>query len=165
MIATSISQTSRISAVLFGFPLRAPTVTIPPGATDPGVQKNGDEIEADLDVEWAGAVAKNANINFVTAKSTNAVNGVDIAATYIINVKPTPPSILSESFGLCELELGTAGNAFFQNMWSQAASEGITLSFLRVTAAPLPVILTISTIRMHSPQVRPRSKRHSFDSI
>src|SRR5215469_11483171 len=48
---------------MFGLPAKNPTITIPTGSTDPGI--NSDEIEADLDVQWAGAIAKNATINFV----------------------------------------------------------------------------------------------------
>ncbi|MGA9143740.1 MAG: S53 family peptidase [Candidatus Acidiferrales bacterium] len=110
----------------FGLPAKAPTITVPPGATDPGIQKNGDEIEADLDIEWAGAVAKNANIHFAVAANSNAGLGVDLAATYLVNLNPAP-AIISESFGLCELGLGAGGNTFFNTMWSQAATEGITV--------------------------------------
>ena len=38
-----------------------------------------------------------------------------------------PASILSESFGLCELALGTSGNTFYKTMWQQAVVEGITV--------------------------------------
>src|ERR1700728_3276241 len=41
-------------------------------------------------------------------------------------MNPTP-SILSYSYGACEPALGTAGNAFYNNLWTQAASEGITV--------------------------------------
>ena len=110
---------------IFGLPAKDPQIVIPSGATDPGL--NGDELEAALDVQWSGAVAKNADIMFVTAKTTNAAEGVDIAAQFIINIMPTPPPILSESFGLCEFDLGAAGNDMFNSMWAQAAGEGITV--------------------------------------
>ena len=35
--------------------------------------------------------------------------------------------VLSYSYGACELALGTSGNAFYQGLWSQAASEGISV--------------------------------------
>src|SRR5260370_183731 len=33
---------------------------------------------------------------------------------------------MSESYGQCELNLGTAGNQFYNNLWQQAAAQGIT---------------------------------------
>jgi subtilase family serine protease len=118
---------------LFSLPANVPNVIYPTGSS-PG--KNNDEIEAVLDTEWSGAVAKNATIDLVTAPSSNSTFGGDTAANYIINCQtsgPTcthgavPASILSESFGECELGLGTAGNTFYKTMWQQAATEGITV--------------------------------------
>jgi subtilase family serine protease len=103
-----------------------------PGA-NPG--KNADEVEAALDSEWSGAVAPSATIDLVVSPSTNTTFGGDTSSMYIINCQTTgpscptavPASILSESFGECELGLGTSGNAFYNTMWQQAASEGITV--------------------------------------
>ncbi|HVB58444.1 MAG TPA: protease pro-enzyme activation domain-containing protein [Candidatus Acidoferrales bacterium] len=103
--------------------------------TDPGVVANGDEGEAVLDVEWSGGVAPGANIDLVVSPSTTSTFGGDTSAQYIINCQTTgsgcptavPASILSYSYGECELFLGTSGNAFYQNLWSQAAGEGITV--------------------------------------
>jgi subtilase family serine protease len=114
---------------MFGLSAKLPVVTVPTsiaGCTDPGLQPKGDEIEAILDVEWSGAVARNANINLVTCATTNASFGGDLAAEYIIN-SPSLAPILSESFGACEFDLGSAGNAMYNSMWSQAAAEGITV--------------------------------------
>jgi len=108
----------------FGLPAKAPVVTIPSGCTDPGL--TSDEVEAILDVEWSGAVAKNATINLVTCKSTAASFGGDLAATAVVNAA-SPPPIISYSFGLCELFLGTSGNSFYNTTWQQAATEGISV--------------------------------------
>jgi len=35
---------------------------------------------------------------------------------------------MSESYGACEVALGTAGNAFYNSLWEQAAAQGITVS-------------------------------------
>jgi hypothetical protein len=35
--------------------------------------------------------------------------------------------VMSESYGLCEAALGTAGNRFYQSLWQQAAAQGITV--------------------------------------
>lgn len=93
---------------------------------DPGkLASSGDETESDLDVEWAGAIAKGATIDFVVSGTTNSTAGVDLSAEYIVDNDLAP--ILSESYGACELDLGTAGNQFFNNLWQQAAAEGITV--------------------------------------
>ena len=52
--------------------------------------------------------------------------GGDLSANFIINENPPPP-ILSESFGACELQIGTTQNAMYNSMWQQAAAEGITV--------------------------------------
>jgi len=110
------------------------TQVIPSGSTDPGVagaKVNGgpngdeDEIEAILDVEWAGAVAPGANIDLVASADSGGAAGIDLSAISIVNTRLAP--ILSESYGVCELDAGTAGNAFYNSLWSQAASEGITV--------------------------------------
>jgi subtilase family serine protease len=109
---------------VFGLPVNAPKVTV--NGTDPGIDVNGDEIEALLDVEWVGAVARNANVNLVVSESTNISFGGDLSAAFIVNENPPPP-VLSESFGACELQIGTTANAMYNSMWQQAAAEGITV--------------------------------------
>jgi hypothetical protein len=89
---------------------------------DPGF--NGDETEGDLDVEWAGAIAQGATIDFVIAQDTEASAGVDLAAEYVVDNNLAP--VLSESFGECELFLGS-GNQFYSNLWEQAVAQGITV--------------------------------------
>ena len=106
---------------IFGLPLNPPVVTV--NGSDPG--KNGDEVEAILDVEWSGSVAKNATINLVVSKGTNSTPGVNLSATDIVDNKLA--NIMSLSFGECEIGLGTSGNTFFNNTYSQAATEGITV--------------------------------------
>jgi subtilase family serine protease len=120
---------------IFGLPAYASTCSGAPGqcqltvvlnGPDPGLV-DGDESESDLDVEWAGAVAPAATIDFVATQSsfTDATSGVDGSALYIVENNIAP--ILSESYGACESALGTAGNAFYNALWQQAAAEGITV--------------------------------------
>lgn len=108
---------------LFGLPANPPQVTLT--STDPGL--TGDEIEAVLDAEWSGAVAKAAAIDLVVSPSTNTTFGGDISAEFIVDTLSPTPEILSYSYGACELALGTSGNAFYNSLWSQAAAEGITV--------------------------------------
>jgi len=90
---------------------------------DPGLVE--DESEADLDVQWSGAVAKNAKIDFVVSQSTETTDGVDLSALYVIDNNLA--AIMSESFGQCEAAIGTSGNSFFNNLWEQAAAQGISV--------------------------------------
>ena len=107
----------------FGLPANNPQIIV--NGPDPGIFNFGEETEADLDVEWAGAVAKNAAIKFVVSKSTNSTDGVDLSAQYIVNQNLAPA--MSASFGLCEAYLGSSGNNFFSSLWQQAAAQGITV--------------------------------------
>ncbi len=92
--------------------------------TDPGNLGGGEEGEADLDVEWSGAVAPNATVKFVISKSTATTDGVDLSAQFIVN--NNTGDVMSTSFGQCESSMGTTENAFYNNLWSQAATQGIT---------------------------------------
>jgi hypothetical protein len=109
---------------LFGLP--APNINVIHNGPDPGIlSSTGDETESDLDVEWAGAVAKGATIDFVVSESTETSDGVDLSAEYAVDQDIAP--VLSDSYGACELNLGTAGNQFYDQLWQQAAAEGITV--------------------------------------
>ena len=70
-------------ALSSALPANSPTIIV--NGKDPGIVP-GDETESDLDVEWAGAVAKGATIKFVTSASTNASDGVTLSAQYIDTV-------------------------------------------------------------------------------
>jgi subtilase family serine protease len=107
----------------FGLPANDPQVIV--NGSDPGIWNSGEETEADLDVEWSGAVARNAAIKLVVSKSTNSSDGVDLSAQYIVNHNVAP--VMSTSFGLCEASLGSSGNGFLNSLWQQASAEGITV--------------------------------------
>jgi subtilase family serine protease len=107
----------------FGLPANDPQIIV--NGSDPGIFSSGEETEADLDVEWSGAVARNATIKFVVSNSTNSSDGVDLSAQYIVNHNLAP--IVSASFGLCEARLGSSGNRFLNGLWQQAAAQGITV--------------------------------------
>jgi subtilase family serine protease len=105
----------------FGLPVNNPTVIV--NGTDPGILA-GEETEADLDVEWSGAVAKGASIKLVTSASTNTSDGITLSAQYIVQHATAP--VMSLSYGLCEAQMGT-GNQFYSSLWQQAAAEGIAV--------------------------------------
>ncbi|HLZ41367.1 MAG TPA: protease pro-enzyme activation domain-containing protein [Candidatus Sulfotelmatobacter sp.] len=65
------------------------------GGADPGVQSTtGDLMEADLDLEWAGAVARNAKIIYVNSRDT--------FTSYYYAVDNNVAPVISLSYGLCE---------------------------------------------------------------
>lgn len=105
---------------LFNLPPNLPNIIV--DGPDPGF--NADETEGDLDVEWAGAIAPNAAIDFVIAQDTETNAGVDLAAEYVVDNNLAP--VLSESFGECEAFLGIV-NTFYYYLWEQAAAQGITV--------------------------------------
>ena len=107
---------------IFGLPFNDPTFIN--ANADPGVVP-GDDEEAILDVEWSGAVAPKAKINYVIGGSTNTTDGVDISASYIVDNVTAP--IMSVSFGECEAMISPTESAFYNTLWQQAAAEGITV--------------------------------------
>jgi hypothetical protein len=107
---------------LFGLSNNFTSANVTVDGVDPGI--NSDEVEADLDVEWSGAVAKNATVQFIVAEDTEASAGQDLAALYAVD--HNLGGVLSESFGVCEQFLGAAGNQFYDTLWEQAAAQGIT---------------------------------------
>jgi uncharacterized protein (TIGR03437 family) len=100
----------------FNLPVMNPTVILVPGQADPGISQN-DLPEADLDLEWSGAVARNAEIIFVN--SSNVFTSLQDAVDNVY------APVITMSYGLCEgsdlvdlpAERETA---------QQANSEGIT---------------------------------------
>jgi pseudomonalisin len=106
----------------FGLSVNDPQVVL--NGSDPGDIGADEDGEADLDVEWSGAVAKNATVKFVVSKSTLSTDGVDLSAQYVVENNLAP--VMSTSFGSCESDMGTSENAFYNNLWQQAASQGIT---------------------------------------
>ena len=111
----------------FGLP--AGTLNIVIDGQDPGPSPsrpygNWAELESYLDVEVSGAVATGATINLYTAADTSVQNGLYLAAQRAVDDDVAP--VLSASYGICEQDLGSAGNQFFAALWEQAASQGQT---------------------------------------
>ena len=100
---------------------------LPSGQQDPGAPDSiaaGDVTEADLDVEWSGGVAPNAQIVYINAPS-KAGNDVFDALSYALNPPtgtPIPAPVVSLSFSLCE-----AFATSLETELQQGASEGITI--------------------------------------
>jgi hypothetical protein len=94
---------------------------------DPGM--NGDEGEAALDAEWAGAAAPDADIVLASCADNGATFGPFMAAARLLEGGPDgslPPPIWSLSYGACES--GDPSDAFVADaIWSSAAAEGVTV--------------------------------------
>ncbi len=85
-----------------------------------------DLIENSLDVEWSGAVAKNAQIVLVSSYAVSASDdGLYDSESYIVH--NLTAHIMNVSYGACELFNGTAGNVEYYNLWQTAYAEGIAV--------------------------------------
>ncbi len=98
-----------------GLPLQAPQVVL--AGVDPGIDPDS-ATEADLDLEWSGAVARGANIIYVN--STDALE----SAVYAIDNGIAP--VVSISYGLCEAALSPAEMNAFSASFEQGNAQGIT---------------------------------------
>jgi subtilase family serine protease len=86
---------------------------------------NSDEAEADLDLEWAGAVARAAQIIYVVA-GPNASGGAFDALHDAITNNRAP--VISNSFGLCEADIGQPMASTVRGWIQQANSHGQTVT-------------------------------------
>ena len=102
------------------------------GSTDPGTTYAcGDLGESDLDIEWSGAVARNAQIVFVNSPvrygagcSFLGGGGVNASLSAVIN-PPSGPAlapVVSMSYGACEAEAGD-----LETLLQQGNAEGVTI--------------------------------------
>lgn len=116
--AASDVATFRIAS---GLPPNPPVVKLVPGVPDPGVIST-DIQEASLDVEWAGAVAKNATIYYVNGGN----NGVfSSALPYAVDHNLAP--VITISYGLCEQQWASSGRDSFGALGQEANLQGQTI--------------------------------------
>ncbi len=113
-IAVSDIQLFRTS---FGLPAGDPQIVLVPNLRDPGVSKD-DVPEADLDIQWAGAVARDASIVYVY--SYNVMDAVQ----YAIDQNLAP--VVSMSYGLCEAQTGLSSAQAMRSWAQQANAQGMT---------------------------------------
>ena len=101
----------------FGLSSNDPQMLLVPNSQDPGISQ-GDESESDLDLEWSGAVARDASIIFVYSSD------VMTSAQYAIDQNLAP--VLSISYGDCELETPRSDLNALRSWAQQANTQGIT---------------------------------------
>ena len=94
-------------------------LTIKVFGTDPGVVSS-DVDEANLDVEWTGATAPNANLIFVIEDSSHG--GAFQALVDAVNNNLAP--VISVSYGVCEKQLSASDQTSLINAGKQANSQG-----------------------------------------
>jgi subtilase family serine protease len=84
--------------------------------SDPGVSHQGDLGEADLDLEWSGAVARGAQIIYV--------NSTDTFTSYYYAIDNSVAPVISLSYGFCELDDNILSQD--ETELKKANTEGIT---------------------------------------
>jgi len=99
-----------------------PVMVIVPGSGNSTVF-SGDEGESDLDIEWSGAIAKGATINFVYTGSSTNFNAFDSIQYAILE---DIANIISTSYGACETATQKSGFSL-EDIFQQAAAQGQTI--------------------------------------
>jgi subtilase family serine protease len=119
---------------LTGLAKQDPTVIVPPNGLDPGPPAGtggtatSDQGEATLDVMRAGSVAPAATIDLVVSADDEqtGLNGIRVAAAYVVDTNPVPAFVMSISFGACEADRTQSDVQFWDSLFSQGAAEGIS---------------------------------------
>ncbi len=101
----------------FNLPGSDPQVMLVPNSRDPGISQN-DLIEADLDLEWSGAVARKASLIYVYSYD------VMTAVQYAIDQNLAP--VMSMSYGSCEAQTPSSDAQSMQSWAQQANAQGMT---------------------------------------
>jgi subtilase family serine protease len=99
----------------FGLPVNDPRVVL--NGADPA--KGAAEAEADLDLEWSGAVAPDAEVLLVLTGGGG--EALFLSGQYAVNQNLA--SIITVSFGSCE----SAAVRGWDALWTQAATQGISV--------------------------------------
>ncbi len=103
----------------YGLPSNNPNPVLVPGSADPGYTK--DLLEANLDLDWTGAVAPNASISYVYSQN------VFLSVQYSVDQNLAP--VISMSYGGCELKISStpaSSASAIRSLAQQAVAEGIT---------------------------------------
>ncbi len=104
-----------------GLTVKDPVQYLVPNSGNATAPTAGDEAESDLDLEWSGAIAPGATINFVYTGSNSNYGAFD-SLQYAIEEKIG--TIISSSYGTCEAALG---GLTLESSLAQAATQGQTV--------------------------------------
>lgn len=106
-----------------GLPSMSLNQILVPGSGSPVITPS-DEIEADLDLEWSGALAPNAQVVYVYAGNNPNYSAID-ALQYAIDNNLAP--VVSVSYGACEAEVGSQVATELQQLIQQGNAQGQTI--------------------------------------
>jgi len=127
--ASAIADVANYRSMFLNEPLatavtdaQLPSVVV--DGNDPGA--TSDELEALVDVEMAEAFAPKALTTLYTSANTDLQYGLFLAMQRAVDDNTI--SILNISFGACEQDLGAGGNAFINEIYEQAAAQGISIT-------------------------------------
>ena len=101
----------------FNLSANDPQLLLVPHSEDPGIS-NSDLSEADLDLEWSGAIARDASVIYVYSTD------VDTSLDYAINQNLAP--VITMSYGLCEGLESRAELSGYNTYAQQASAQGIS---------------------------------------
>ena len=122
IISASTADLDAVAAYRSLFGLPPLTLNNIVDGNDPGEEYA--VVEAQLDVEVAGAVAPAASINMYASEGSAVQYGINLAAQRAVD--DDVAAVLSTSYGECEQDLGSGGNQFWAAVWEQAAAQGQT---------------------------------------
>jgi pro-kumamolisin-like protein/Big-like domain-containing protein len=110
------------------FSLPAKNLNIVLNGEDPGF--NAEEGEATLDVQSSGAVAQKAQIDYIVTEGTSSgdpllSDPLFLGAEYVIF--NNTDDVMSLSFGVCELAVTQGTADVIDELWEEAAAQGITV--------------------------------------
>jgi subtilase family serine protease len=125
-IAAGLSTPAKLTYVCLSSPSPSCTQTAPPGA-----DVDADWVESDLDIEWAGAIGKNATVDFIFPAFDDPNRNVFDALIHAVQTYKVPSTnqrlpVISMSYGSCEVFAADFLD-FFDSLGQQAASQGQTL--------------------------------------
>lgn len=103
-----------------GLPVKNPTMVLVP-SSGTSATYTGDEAESDLDVEYSGAIGKEASIYFVYVGNNQNYSVWD-SIQYAIDTRIAP--IISASYGDCETDMASSDYTTLNGILAQAAAQG-----------------------------------------
>ena len=108
-----------------GLSANAPQLSYNP--TTLGVSDSGDLGEAQLDVEWAGAIAPNATIQYIATTTDNMEGGAFGSLLSAIGNTAEVAKIISISYGACEPEFSQSDIYAYDQYFQEGNAQGQTL--------------------------------------
>jgi subtilase family serine protease len=99
-------------------------IVYPDGQSQQNPYPTGWPVEISLDVEWAHAIAPNANIVLVVAKTDT---DTEMASVLHYAIKHQLGTVISNSYGYPESEFGAATAQAFNHVIEKAAAQGVNV--------------------------------------